>query len=140
MRDWHEWCDAELVKIEFHQSDADLCLLLHSQKDIMLLLYVDDIVIVFTATSAVTWFKKFLAVIFKVKNLREMQKILDIWIIHNCKRWTLCIKQTHYVEKMLQDLYMGTDKHKCTEISLNEYDVLCSADSNDQRIDQRQYQ
>ena len=50
------------------------------------------------------------------------------------------MNQTHYVEKMLQDLHMKTDKHKCTEISLNEYDALCSADSNDQRIDQRQYQ
>ena len=139
-RDWHEWCVAELVKIEFHQSDADLCLLLHSQKNIMLLLYVDDIVIVFTATSAVTWFKKFLAVIFKVKNLREMQKILDIWIICDCKRWTLCMNQIHYVKKMLQDLHMEIDKHKCTEISLNEYDALCFSGSNDQRIDQKQYQ
>ena len=78
--------------------------------------------------------------VFKVKNLREMQKILDIWITHNCKRWTLCMNQTHYVKKMLQDLHMGTDKHKCTEISLNEYDALYSAGSNDQRIDQRQYQ
>ena len=140
VRDWHEWCVVKLVKIRFHQSDADLCLLLHSQKDIMLLLYVDDIVVVFTATSAVTWFKKFLAAVFKVKNLKKMQKILDIWIIHNHKRWTLCMNQIHYVEKMLQDLHMGTDKHKCTEISLNEYDALHSAGSNDQRIDQRQYQ
>ena len=54
VRDWYEWCVVKLVKIEFHQSNADLCLLLHSQKDIMLLLYVDDIVIVFTAISAVT--------------------------------------------------------------------------------------
>ena len=35
---------------------------------------------------------------------------------------------------------MKTDKHKCTEISLNKHNALCSADSNDQRIDQRQYQ
>ena len=140
VRDWHEWCVVKLVKIRFHQSDADLCLLLHSQKDIMLLLYVDDIVVVFTAISAVTWFKKFLAAVFKVKNLREMQKILDIQIICNHKRWTLCMNQTHYVKKMLQDLHMRINKHKCTEISLNEYDALCSADSNDQRIDQRQYQ
>ena len=35
-KDWHEWCVAELVKIEFHQSDADSCLLLHSQKNIIL--------------------------------------------------------------------------------------------------------
>ena len=50
------------------------------------------------------------------------------------------MNQIHYVEKMLWDLHMKTDKHKCTEISLNEYDVLHSAGSNDQRIDQRQYQ
>ena len=140
VRDWHEWCVVKLVKIRFHQSDADLCLLLHSQKDIMLLLYVDDIVVVSTATSAVTWFKEFLAAVFKVKDLREMQKILGIWITCNHKRQTLCMDQTHYVKKMLQDLHMGTDKHKCTEIPLNEYDALCSAGPNDQRIDQRQYQ
>ena len=86
VKDWHKWCVAELVKIEFYQSDVNLCLLLYSQKNIMLLLYVDDIVVVFTAISAVTWFKKFLAAVFKVKNLKKMQKILDIWIIHNCKR------------------------------------------------------
>ena len=34
---------------------------------------------------------------------------------------------------------MRINKHKCTEISLDEYDALCSADFNDQRIDQRQY-
>ena len=50
------------------------------------------------------------------------------------------MNQTHYVKKMLQDLHMRTDKHECTEISLNKYDILCFADSNDQRIDQRQYQ
>ena len=139
-RNWHKWCVTELVKIEFYQSNVNSCLLLHSQKHIMLLLYVDDIVIVSAAISVITWFKQSLAAAFKVKNLRKMQKILDIWIICNHKRWTLCMNQTHYVEKMLQDFHMGTDKHKCTEISLNRYDAFCSAGSNDQRIDQRQYQ
>ena len=100
-KDWHEWCVAELVKIEFHQSDADLCLLLYSQKNIMLLLYVNDIVMTFTATSAVTWFKKSFAAVFKVKNLRKTQKILDIWIICDCKRQTLHVNQIHYVKKVL---------------------------------------
>ena len=139
-RNWHKQCVTELVKMEFHQSDVNPCLLLHSQKHIMLLLYVDDIVIVSAAISAVIWFKQSLAAAFKVKDLKEMQKILDIWIICNHKRQTLHMNQTHYVEKMLQDFHMKTDKHKCTEISLNRYDALCSAGSNDQRIDQRQYQ
>ena len=50
------------------------------------------------------------------------------------------MNQTHYIKKMLQDFNMSSDKHKCTEILLNEYDAFCFADFNDQRIDQRQYQ
>ena len=44
----------------------------------MLLFYVDDIVVISTVISAVIWFKKSLAAVFKVKKLKEMQKILDI--------------------------------------------------------------
>ena len=50
------------------------------------------------------------------------------------------MNQTHYIKKVLQDFNMSPDKHKCTEIPLNEYDALCSVGPNDQRIDQRQYQ
>ena len=139
-RNWHKWCVAELIKMRFHQSNADSCLLIHSQKHIMLLLYVNDIVLVSAAISVIIWFKQSLVTAFKVKNLRETQKILDIWIICNCKRWTLCMNQTHYIKKMLQDFNMSSDKHKCTETSLNRYDALCSVSLNDQRIDQRQYQ
>ena len=139
-KNWHKWCVVKLIKMKFHQSDADSCLLIHSQKHIMLLLYVNDIVLTSTAISAIIWFKQSLVTAFKVKNLRETQKILDIWIICNCKRWTLCMNQTHYIKKMLQDFNMSSDKHKCTKTSLNRYDVLCSVSLNDQRIDQRQYQ
>jgi len=41
---------------------------------------------------------------------------------------------------MLKDLYMQSNKHQCTEISLNKYDFLCLTDSNDQHINQRKYQ
>ena len=106
----------------------------------MLLLYVDDIVVASAAISAVIWFKQSLAAAFKVKDLGETQKILGIRITRDRKRRTLRMDQTHYVEKVLRDLHMGTDKHKCTEIPLNGYDALRPAGPNDQRIDQRQYQ
>ena len=53
MRDWHEQCVVKLIKMRFHQSDADSCLLIHSQKHIMLLLYVDDIVVTSAAILTV---------------------------------------------------------------------------------------
>jgi len=77
--------------------------------------------------------------VFKVKNLRKIQKILNIQVIHNCKMRTLCLNQTHYINKILKNLHMQSDKHRVISISFNKYDVLCSADLTDQRIDQRQY-
>jgi len=35
---------------------------------------------------------------------------------------------------------MKQDKHKTTDLSMNEYDALCSAELEDVRIDQHEYQ
>lgn len=45
IKDWHECCVSELIKQDFHQSNADLCLLIHTDKNIILLLYTNDIMI-----------------------------------------------------------------------------------------------
>ncbi len=77
-QNWHEQCVTKLLKLSFHQSKTDLCLLLHSIKRIMLLLYVNNIVMTSANLSHILWFKQALVNMFKVKNLRETQKILDI--------------------------------------------------------------
>ena len=100
----------------------------------------NDIIVTSADLLNVFWFKKTLAGVFKVKDLGETQKILDIWVTHNCKRQTLCLNQIHYMNKVLRNLHMHSDKHKITKISLNRYDALWSADLTDQRINQRQYQ
>ncbi len=63
--------------------------------------------------------------VFKIKNLKKTQKILSIQVIYNCKMRTLCLNQTHYVNKILKNLYMQFDKHRVISISFNKYDVLC---------------
>jgi len=77
-QNWHEQCVIKLLKLSFHQSKTDLCLLLHSIKRIMLLLYVNNIVMTSINLSHILWFKQALMNVFKVKNLRETQKILSI--------------------------------------------------------------
>ncbi len=47
----------------------------------------------------------------------------------------LYLNQTHYVNKILKNLYMQFNKHRVISISFNEYDILCFADLTDQRID-----
>jgi len=105
----------------------------------MLLLYVNDIVITSANLLHILWFKQALADMFKVKNLEKTQKILSIQVIHNCKMRILCLNQTHYVNKILKNLHMQSDKHRVISILFNKYDALCSVNLTDQRIDQRQY-
>ena len=38
---------------------------------------------------------------------------------------TLCLNQTHYINKILKNLYMQFNKHKVISILLNKYNVLC---------------
>ncbi len=44
---------------------------------------------------------------------------------------TLCLNQTHYINKILKNLHMQSDKHRVISILLNEYDVLHLTDLTD---------
>ncbi len=50
------------------------------------------------------------------------------------------MNQTHYLHDVLERLNMKQDKHKITDLSMNEYDALCSAELEDVRINQHEYQ
>ncbi len=138
--DWHDCCVTTLSELNFAQCAADSCLLIHRSKEIMLLLYVDDIVIICKSLSNIKWFKHEFQCVFKVKNLREMKKILDIQITCNRKTRILRMNQTHYLHDVLERLNMKQDKHKTTDLSMNEYDALHSAELEDVRINQHEYQ
>ncbi len=50
-QDWHDCCVTALSELDFAQCAADSCLLIHRSKEIMLLLYVDNIVIICKSLS-----------------------------------------------------------------------------------------
>ena len=47
----------------------------------------------------------------------------------------LHLNQTHYINKILKNLYMQFNKYKVISILLNKYDVFCLVSLTDQRID-----
>jgi len=67
-------------------------------------------------------------------------KILDIQITCNRKARILQMNQTHYLHDVLKRLNMRQDKHKVTDFSMNEYDALRSAELENMRINQHEYQ
>ncbi len=88
-RNWHWWCADELIRMKFCINDADFCLFTHSKKNIMLFLYVNDIILTVKSFIIIKWFKNSLITVFKIKNLKKTQKILSIQIIYGCSQWTL---------------------------------------------------
>ncbi len=50
------------------------------------------------------------------------------------------MNQTHYLHDVFERLNMRQDKHKITDLSMNEYDALRSAEFKDVRINQHEYQ
>ena len=50
------------------------------------------------------------------------------------------MNQTHYLHDILERLNMRQDKHKATDLSMNEYDALRSAELENMRINQHEYQ
>ena len=69
-----------------------------------------------------------------------MKKILDIRVTRDRKTKTLRLDQSHYLNEVLDRLHMLVGKHSLVKLSMNDYDSLRLAKSNDERIDQRNYQ
>jgi len=50
------------------------------------------------------------------------------------------MNQIHYLHDVFKRLNMKQDKHKITDLLINEYDAFCSAELKDVRINQHKYQ
>lgn len=139
-RDWNQKCIQELQKIGFIQSDADPCLLVHPEREIIILVYVDDIPIGCSNLENVKWFKDQLASIFKIKDLGETKKILGVQITRDRQAKTLKMDQAHYLKDVLSKYNMEKDKAQPTKVPLSGYESLRPSGPNDIRVDQREYQ
>ena len=78
---------------------------------------------------------------FKIKNLREMKKILEIRIIRDRQERILHMNQTRYLKKVIDCLHIRReDKHKNINILMNEYVALRFAKFDDKCTNQLKYQ
>ena len=58
----------------------DPCLLIYNKRRIIILIHIDNILIATPKLKDVLWFKRELAKFFKIKDLREPEKILGMRI------------------------------------------------------------
>jgi hypothetical protein len=82
-RDWNLLAKEFLILIGFWQSLADLYLYIYTKKEIILLLYIDNIAAAGKSGPELDWFYLQLSARFNTKNLKKIYKILGIRVTWN---------------------------------------------------------
>ena len=139
-RDWNKNCISRLKELGFTQSEADPCLLTHTERQIILLVYVDDIPFAAPSIDDINWFKDSFGRLFKVKDLGEVNRILGVRISRDRKVGTLRMDQTHYVKDVLRRYSMEEDTSRRTSSPIDSYEALRRGTLDDRRTDQKEYQ
>jgi hypothetical protein len=137
-RDWNQRFISELLKLGFTQSQADPCLLIRPKKKITLLMYVDDILLVCKSLDHIQWFKDAFGMIFKIKDLGEVEKVLRVKVSRDRVSGTLRLDQTHYAREVLNRLSMDKDKEPLTKFLIDN-NLLLNASNQDLRANKSEY-
>ena len=100
-KQWHEKFDTVILVNGFKHNRADKCVYskFTSEYGVIVCLYVDDMLIFGTNMLGVCETKKYLASVFKIKDLNEADTILGIKVKRHSEGYALY--QSHYIENVL---------------------------------------
>ena len=135
---WNNTFQITLKSLEFMKLSEDNSVFLNWISEVIITLYVDDLLIFVKELRAVLNIKKELKNIYEIKNLREADVCLSIQIQQNQKNWTLTIDQHTYIERVLKDFTMKDSKSVYT--SIDSYKYIKSALKDKSMINQLKYQ
>ncbi|XP_075111769.1 uncharacterized protein LOC142181952 [Nicotiana tabacum] len=100
-KQWHERFDSVILSNGFVHNSADKCIYSKFTKEygVIICLYVDDMLIFCTNLRGITEIEKCLTSVFKMKDINEVDTILEIKVKRDNKRMSLL--QAHYIDKIL---------------------------------------
>ncbi|CEM02628.1 unnamed protein product [Vitrella brassicaformis CCMP3155] len=104
-RAWNITLHNQLLDRGFVRHPQEPCVYLHKDNNILLVVFVNDILIV-SEQEGVTWFKQQLSSVFATKDLGEVDIFLGLKIIRDRQERTLQITQPQYIDKMLKRFSM----------------------------------
>ena len=129
-RQWYQKFDTFMRSQEFKRSQEDYCLYTKKLSDgsqIILILYVDDMLIAGKSKSEIANLKQILSSQFAMKDLGEANHFLGMRIKRNRKKGILELSQESYIKKVLQRFNMIEGKSVSTP--LPSYMKLSKEDS-----------
>lgn len=111
---WYTKIKDELLKLKFHVYPFQSCLFVwrNSNRFVLLLLYVDDMLIISNCPDKVTEIKTKLGKSFDIKDLQNSKKFVGFEIVRNQASQTLFLHQKSMIEGLLKRYHME-DCHPC---------------------------
>jgi hypothetical protein len=98
----------------------------------------DNILLVCKSLDHIQWFKDAFRMIFKIKDLREVEKVLRVKVSRDRVSGTLRLGQTHYAREVLNRLSMDKDKESPTKF-LMDNNLLLNTSNQDLRANKSEY-
>ncbi|UYV81671.1 hypothetical protein LAZ67_20001885 [Cordylochernes scorpioides] len=111
--EWNEKLDQILTSIGLERSRMDPCV--YFSKDIILGVYVDDLLVTTSSVEAYVKFKSSIQREVDIKDLGEVSDLLSVRIKRN-KESNLELDQTHYIEEILKEYGMEHAKEASTPL------------------------
>ena len=139
-RNWNTLCRDHLIKIGFKQSLADPCLFIHQERQIRLLVYVDDILCATEKDKDSHWVLEKLSERFTTKSLGEVSKLLGIRITRDRKTREIYLDQENYLTEVLNKFGISSAKYRKRGVPMRDYESLRPAEPEDDRHDAKEYQ
>lgn len=138
-RNWALLLRDFLKEIGFVQSLADPCLYVHKERQVWVLVYVDDIPAAAKKTSGLDWFFSTLSKRFNTKNIGEICKILGVRITRDRPNRAIYLDQELYLEEVCNSMGITTGKHKKRTTPAANLESLLAAQDGEIPINAEQY-
>jgi len=102
-RAWYGRIHQFFLSNSFIRCESDHSLFINYEKQVILLLYVDDLVLVAPTQALVNWIRTKLSEEFDITDLGELRTFLGLEIEHNRKQRTVFLSEKKYITKILED-------------------------------------
>ena len=136
-RAWYKKLDAKLSSIKFKRSVSDQCIYIHPELQIVIGVYVDDLVVCGKVLSQVVRAKQQLSSYFPIKDLGELDVIIGWKITRERSTRTLQISQAHYIAEKIESF--GLQQAREYTSPLDGYDGILPGREDESPADESAY-
>ncbi|KAI0992016.1 hypothetical protein K3495_g16170, partial [Podosphaera aphanis] len=134
---WYAKLDSELSSLGLEKSNCDPCVYISKTKQLVIGVYVDDLVILGSNILHVEKIKERLSSKFPIKDLKEIDTIIGWRIRRDRKNRTLKISQAHYLADKIKSF--GLENAKPYNSPLDGYEGIMPAREGETSADESAY-